>query len=656
GYDPRPSGVPQPILLDRCRQCLRYLTRAHITGDLTCADGRKWGNHWQSSWWVSRMAAGAQLLWNHLSPDERAGVARVVAFEADRQGRRTPPGSAWGDTKSEENAWDTESLAWALALLPTHPNAPLWGQKLREFAANTLSVPADARNLALLEDKPVSHWVKSANVHDDFTIENHGAYHFCYMACPLHSLAWSYYALTTSRRAVPPHLWHHYRDVWNVLARTFLPDGRFAYLSGKDWPRYAYGLSFILPVTVVMQLEFGAPEARLFERARIAALEREQILNGDGTFFGRRFTRNQMADRLLEYETDTYALVGLSYLLRYRAHTPVPSLSLEAYLQRASGAWHSPDCGFCVARWGNVFTSFSWRTLSGRAVQGLFVPADASLAEWGADQFAGSLAVKGYNMNHPRRVTHNDCVEEERFITVGAYDEGDRGGQSATVHYLAFAGLPRERVAAVLERIVAADRITVTRNEGVRFYLPNDLFNGNTRVLLGPGTRRRIAGVEPTRKEARQLRLDVPWLNVDGVLGFAQVGTPFPFVVYDVPARNAPWGSLLTESLVTRVNVGEENFSTGDVVRQTAYVLVAGDAAATRRAARSELTHAPALGKDAMVMRLRCPGGAEYYIGANFGVEPARATVNTGGDWGVPVTLSMAPLSGVIARVPLSRW
>ena len=102
-----------------------------------------------------------------------------------------------------------------------------------------------------LEGKPISEWVKTANVHDDFTIENHGAYHFCYMSCPLHNLAWSYYALRTARRSVPPQLWHHYREVWNALARTFLPDGRFAYLSGKDWPRYAYGLSFILPVTVV---------------------------------------------------------------------------------------------------------------------------------------------------------------------------------------------------------------------------------------------------------------------------------------------------------------------------------------------------------------------------------------------------------------------
>ncbi len=329
-YDSKVSGVSRETLLARSRACLAYMTRAHVTGDIECADGFQWGNAWQSAWWTARMAAGARLLWPHLTAEERGNVERVIVHEANRHLSRVPPSGAVSDTKSEENAWDSEVLAWAAGMFPDHANASAWRAKLTEFCMNTLSTAKDRQDSTPVDGKPVRDRIETANLHDDFTIENHGAYHFGYMACPLHSLAWGYEGLVGGRATAPDAMYHHYRDVWRWIKRTYIGDGRFAYLSGKDWPRYAYGLSFVLPATVLAQLRFDDPDARTLERDRIALLEREQLINADGSFYGGRFTRNILVSRTAEYETDTYANIALCYLLHRQGKTPTPTESDEA--------------------------------------------------------------------------------------------------------------------------------------------------------------------------------------------------------------------------------------------------------------------------------------------------------------------------------------
>ncbi|HID05746.1 MAG TPA: hypothetical protein EYP10_01215, partial [Armatimonadetes bacterium] len=121
-YDPKPSGIPREVVLEHALQCLRYMCRTHITGDLVRPTGRKWGNHWQSAWWASKMATGAQLLWDILTAEDKALIERVISYEADRHLKRRAPSGEHRDTKSEENAWDAEVLAWACALFPNHPH------------------------------------------------------------------------------------------------------------------------------------------------------------------------------------------------------------------------------------------------------------------------------------------------------------------------------------------------------------------------------------------------------------------------------------------------------------------------------------------------------------------------------------------------------
>lgn len=630
-YDPRPTGVSRERLLDLAKQSLNYMTRTHVTGDLKCTNGQAWGNHWQSAWWTGKMAAGVALLWDKLSVEERAAAERVIVFEADRHLTRRAPGGATGNTRSEENAWDTEVMAWALGLFPDHPNAPKWWRKLQDFAMNTLSAPQDREDARLVDHRPVRNQVYTENIHADFTIENHGAYHFCYMACPLHSLTWSWYGLDSLGHPVPQALSHHYTDVYDVIDKAFLFDGRFAYMSGKDWPRYAYGLYFIMPALVYMQQAHGDRDARLFERLRFRTFEREQIMNGDGTFFGPRFTRAYTASRAFEFETDAYANLGLCYLMHKRAAEkgihPLEPSNPDDYQRRAAGTFVSEDSGFALSRSPKLFTSFSWRELLGGSPLGLFVPAGCDdMAEWGPYQLAGTFTIEGCDLRK-RVIRHSESTFDGGFLTVGCMTYM-RGEEAVLDHHLAFVSLPEEGIALLFDRGVASADVTVGAHEGLRLYVANDIFNSGRRTIESPQGRFDLWGGPHTSKtpQADVVRtLSVPWLTVDGRLSVIAVQADAPFVVQDVRGRRAAWSSIEYELVSLPLVTEPRSFRAGEVVRDSAFVLLAGDLKAAARLSagcRSIPTGSSS------VKCMLVPGPRA--IAVNFGVQPAsiRAEIN----------------------------
>ena len=583
-YDSRPTGVSREKLLDYARQCLRYMTRTHVTGDLTCADGGKWGDAWQSAWWTGKMAVGARLIWDRLTDEERAAVERVVVHEADRHLERAAPSGVWSNTRSEETAWDTEALAAAFALFPEHPHAPRWWRKLQDFSMNTLSAPQDQWDFALVDYRQVNRWVYTETVHADFTIENHGAYHSCYMACPLHSIAWDWYALTSARRPVPRALFHHYTDVWSVLRRMILYDGRFAYVSGKDWPRYAYGLSFIMPALVMLQYEFGDRDARLFEKNRFQILEWEQVLNSDGTFYGRRFTANHMLDRQLEFETDTYANLGVCYLMHEtstqtgKACPYIAPSDPDDFQRRMAGTFMSKDCEFTVGRSPKVFTSFSWRELGGKYPIGLFIPAGCDdMAEWGREQLAGSFDIEGSSPKS-RELKHNEEAFDGGFWTVGSVTRM-KDDTPLLRQDLAFISFPEEGIALLIDRAVAVSDITVRSHEGLKFYLANDVFNDGLRRVRSPAGEIVLWGGEKTMRTpsgGKAHALDVPWLSVDEKLSFVRLSPDAPFTLRDIRGRTASYNSIEYEMISLPYAPEPRKYKAGETVRDSAIILAAG--------------------------------------------------------------------------------
>jgi hypothetical protein len=182
-YSDNLSPPDRQARLRQATRAIRYAVSSHRTGAQTCTDGKPWGGSWQSAMWTATLTFGAGLIWHDLDPDLRQGVERVVASEADRFLQTKPATGSSGDTKAEETGWNMTCLAVAANFLPAHPHAAAWHEKAIEYMANTLSVPQDAQETRLLDGRPVRDRFAGANLHPDFTLENHNMFHPSYMAC-----------------------------------------------------------------------------------------------------------------------------------------------------------------------------------------------------------------------------------------------------------------------------------------------------------------------------------------------------------------------------------------------------------------------------------------------------------------------------------------
>jgi hypothetical protein len=430
-YDPTVSGVTQDTLRSRALDGLRYMTRTHFSGDLKCTDGKPWGNAWQSAYWTARMGLGAYLLWPHLTSDERTAVRRVLAAEADLLPRKDRPITGLLDnTRSEENAWDTEGLAWALKLCPDHPHRDHWRYVLDLLAMNTLTTEADLASETIVAGSPVKEWVKGVNIHSDYSIENHGYFHFCYMACPLHSFAWDWLCWslpgieggTGAMGPWPESLDFHALDLMNRIKKYYLYDGRFAYAGGKEWPRYAYGLYFIMPVLVQHSQQHGDGQSRMIEGARLRKFDEEQRIHNDGSFYSGRFTDWVLSGRKGEWETDTAGHLSVCYLL-HTLREPIPSSTLDEYNRAHNGSHKSPSRHVMV-RGDKRFASWSYKSAAG-PLQGILIGSKSEdLAEWDYNLY-GRVEVEG-DSDTFRLGKHCEEVFDGGFVaTLLAYEDVD---------------------------------------------------------------------------------------------------------------------------------------------------------------------------------------------------------------------------------------
>jgi len=424
-YDASVSGVAQETVRAHALAALRYMLRTHVTGDLKCTDDKPWGNHWQSAWWTSKMMGGVTRLERWLTPDDLKLVDAVVQHEANRHIGLPPRVGEYGDTKSEENAWDSEVVAWAMARYPHHPNAAAWRDAFDTLTLNTFAVAADLDSDQRYRGKPLKDWIGGACIHDDYTIENHGSFHICYMICPLHSFAWDAYVFRSHGLPIPASVWHHTRDVWERTKQFALWDGRFAYLGGKDWPRYAYGLYFILPALVMAQDQWQDGEARLIERQRVAAFEYEQRVWNNGSFFSGRFTKLQMDRWPAEWETDCAANLTIAAMFHELVKTPKPSTPQEL-AERKAGGFDSPTSEMILQRDPGRFVGWCWKPNQAPAT-GLFCSDQhPEMMEWDRS-LCGEVQLKGLG----------------RYLAVSGHRETQFAGGFATVGEVRHGQAPR---------------------------------------------------------------------------------------------------------------------------------------------------------------------------------------------------------------------
>ena len=148
-----------------------------------------WGNLWQSAWWASQTAFAAWLLWDELDSDTRSRIYDMTVYEADRFLNYEIPyykdksGKVIykGDSKSEENAWNSDLLVLAAVMFPKHPHAATWHQRALELQLSAYASPSNLNSRKKINGIRLKDFLQGSNMEENGTIVNHGIIHVDYM-------------------------------------------------------------------------------------------------------------------------------------------------------------------------------------------------------------------------------------------------------------------------------------------------------------------------------------------------------------------------------------------------------------------------------------------------------------------------------------------
>lgn len=631
--------------LNRALGATRYCLRTHRS-DPRGIDGEpRWGGTGMSPKMADQLALATAVLDGAVPEEDRAALVRVLVYEADRNTllpyhlehvdhgyyRKRPPvpTGRFGTSYPESNAWRACALARALLASPEHPHTAQWRESMLAHLANCLSVPADAAVDTIYAGRPLHEWHAGANLHPGFTLEHHGFFHPGYVNRTLLSLASAYYVFEARGEEPPELLLRHVPEVWDVQRRMLLSDGRLAYPAGNDYPRYAWGTLYMLPVLAFIDDLYGDALARRAEESLSALVIREQRLNGDGGYCCARLEAWREAiesDAAVAPRTPPPPVF-------YRSQVDAP------YYLSLAHRWHSrgddsdgprescdlspidrpviePECGLVAQRSPRRFASWSWQAHRCQA-QGLVVPAGGDhLAEW-----EGNLVSNFYVRGEARDrhvLGHDEWAFDGGFATCGHLGVcGDTVEQ-----HIAFTALPDDRTCVCISHARATREIDLLAHEGLPLNVANDVFNGNLRHIHHARGLREQQGVGAQRES---IHLETAWVNVDDLLGVASLDGLERFDLLAVGTRRAPGMSLCYQELCHGFTRQPRCLSQGATIEDAAIALLA-DCTAAETARWPAWNVAPGLAnRHLRAVLVRGADDTWYLVAAGFTHHPSEA-------------------------------
>src|SRR5574344_1678177 len=259
------------------------------TADLD-ANSTTGGYTWESSLWCESVGYSAWLLGDNLSATDKAHIKHLIMAEANYELTRSIPTKYAGDTRAEENVWDTNILSIACALYPDETNADKWYTKLQQVASNCYSMLQDASDTTSVAGKPASSWYVGQNLYNDYTLQNHNYFHTSYQNVVIEELCESYLALkvmqqdngATKKFDLADNLLWNQKPVFdNVLKELALADGELAMPNGNDWSMFLYDQ---LPCYTAMATIFRDSDALMLENMALKYTKARQTTTSDGSW------------------------------------------------------------------------------------------------------------------------------------------------------------------------------------------------------------------------------------------------------------------------------------------------------------------------------------------------------------------------------------
>lgn len=184
-YDETVAGVSKQKATEMAVKLIKSLAKYHKA---TTPTG--WGNEWQSAFWAADAGQAGWLLWEEFSPQDQESIRTMVEYEANRFNNYTVP--YWkdvngvekyaGDSKSEENSWNSNLLQLAVCMMPTHQNNKIWMSKNVELMLSAFAVPSDCRSEEQINGFRLNKVLKGYNMEENGMVINHGMVHPDYLS------------------------------------------------------------------------------------------------------------------------------------------------------------------------------------------------------------------------------------------------------------------------------------------------------------------------------------------------------------------------------------------------------------------------------------------------------------------------------------------
>ena len=347
------------------------------------ANGGKWGNHWQSSLWAGLLGRAGWMLWNDLDAETQEMVCKVVEYEANRYIRKGYKVPYWngkgGDSKAEENAWNSMVIQQAVVMMPEHPNVARWKTVCSELMISSFARKSDqSRNVPKLDGKSPGEWLRGFNLREDGMVINHNRIHNDYMCTPTLTMQ-SFLLCSLARMPVPETADFNFDVIYKAfITRKFKSPpykkpGGTMYIEGKpeqyypqgtDWSRYRFVTFYLMDTYAhVLGYDKELPHSALsWLKLRGRKILEMQSRHTDGRMYARgEYDRYKGIEPYLLWKlSDAYLLQWLAghralskkanWLSRVTANSTIPRCGTEAWyleVERRTGVvdkdGHGPD-------------------------------------------------------------------------------------------------------------------------------------------------------------------------------------------------------------------------------------------------------------------------------------------------------------------------
>ena len=499
--------------IDRALRMLRFNLRSHKEGDMACLDGRKWGHTWISALGIERMMHAVYEIEPYMTDEDKALLRKVLISESDWLLTEYPveahPEYSTGKNKPESNAWNGALLFRTAKMYPDAPNAKAYLEKAELFFINTISICSD-------RGKP---GVVDGNFFDSYGLNHHGYQNLGYMVVTLSQLAYVHFFCKEFGYEPPKNLYNHVEELWQLAKSCIAPDGRLLRIGGDSRFRYCYCQDYAIPTWLFIKDYLGDPDCDRFLNGWLDQVDREVKNNADGSFLSDRLSNLRKASQLYYTRLESDRAVVLTMLLAWQT---APDKDRQI---KPLSVWQDDYHGSVFAAGEQAFRSFTWLGCDGP--MGLCVPVnDSSMAEW---EMNLTPEVMDNAVWHQWEVkNHTEKTFPGGFITCGAADAYGRiyVSESQTRDFVgtaqvAAAALPDGAGMLMLQRFSLPEntRKILCRVQGVNLKIPNDLYNGKSRVYAGE------TGTFRTESQGGEnLRQLGAWANVDDKLGVYMPG------------------------------------------------------------------------------------------------------------------------------------